>query len=162
MTFANVECVPTTRRSLPCGAHPGTCASAAAASGLGSAAARGLLHPRVLTQTSAGRTLEDYAQAANAFCAAPSFNCVKCGFASKAEESATVLLGLFQQDPRITFTRLPENLPAEVVGGASELEQKRFRPISLACQGPVVVRSVFKILKDAPPTYPTGRTQQGP
>jgi hypothetical protein len=86
---------------------------------------------------------------AKQFCTSPGFKDLKCGLASEAEQAAT----LKHQCPAcgVIFRKLPTALPAEV-SGVDQYDHGQFAvaPISLACQGPVVVRSVFKMLDEPP------------
>jgi hypothetical protein len=131
------------------------CASAAA--GLVSATGRSILQfdKCTPTQTAPGddmrKTFEDQAKqdgcSAKAFCASPSFKKLQCGFASDAEQAATIK----KQCPLCgtAFRGLPNKteLPAEVEG-APLYRQWGTELFSLACKGPVVVRSVFKMLAE--------------
>lgn len=85
-------------------------------------------------------------RSAKAFCAAPSFQGLKCGFASEGEVSATIK----KQCPLCgtLYWGLPSKLPAEVEGGDRSYNQYGVELLSLACKGPVVVRSVFKMLEE--------------
>jgi hypothetical protein len=84
---------------------------------------------------------------AKQFCTSPGFKELKCGLASEAEQAAT----LKNQCPLCgtLFRKLPATLPAEV-SGVDRYHQFAVAPISLACKGPVVVRSVFKMLDEPP------------
>jgi hypothetical protein len=86
-------------------------------------------------------------RSAKAFCASSSFKNLQCGFASGDEIAATIK----KQDvfPGTTFRGLPNQteLPAEVEG-FRPYNQLGAEVFSLACQGPVVVRSVFKMLAE--------------
>jgi hypothetical protein len=90
---------------------------------------------------------QDDSQLAKQFCTSPAFKQLKCGFASEAEQTATLknqcaLCGTL-------FRVFPEKLPAEMTG-VDRYNQWAVRPISLACNGPFVVRSVFKVLEEPP------------
>jgi hypothetical protein len=83
--------------------------------------------------------------AASQFCASPDFKKLTCGFASEAEQTAAlkqcVLCGT-------RFRPLPDKLPAEITGNRNYNHwQTGAKPISLACKGPIVVRSVFKLVE---------------
>lgn len=85
------------------------------------------------------------AAAAKQFCASPDFKKLTCGLVSDAENKATLqnqcaLCGTL-------YSGLPTSLPVEV-SGVDRYNQQWVRPISLACQGRVVVRSVFKMLQE--------------
>lgn len=96
------------------------------------------------TGAHAQSALED-AAAAKQFCASPDFKKLTCGLASDAEDTATLknqcsLCGTL-------YSGLPTSLPTEVAG-VDRYNQQWVRPISLACQGRVVVRSMFKMLQE--------------
>lgn len=82
---------------------------------------------------------------------------MKCGFASDAEVEATIK----EQCPYCgtVWRYLPDKLPAEVEG-VDRYNQWGAELSSLACQGPVVVRSVFKIL-DEPTSTLADAIKQG-
>lgn len=86
-------------------------------------------------------------RSAKQFCSSPDFRKMTCGFASDAEVEATIK----KQCPLCgtLYRNLPDKLPAEVTG-VDRYNQWGIRLISLACKGPVVVRSVFKILEEPP------------
>jgi hypothetical protein len=97
---------------------------------------------------------------AKAFCASPSFKNLQCGFASDAEVAATIK----KQCPLCgtLYRGLPNKtqLPAEVVGcpGGCSYNQLGTELFSLACKGPVVVRSVFKMLAESKLTQEQARS----
>lgn len=140
------------------------CVSAAA--GHVSATGRGLLQHRVLTQKQTfldelekqwAEDKREDGRAAKAFCAAPSFKNLKCDFASESEIAATIK----RQCPLCgtVYRGLPskQELPAEVEG-VDRYNQWGTELFSLACQGPVVVRSVFKMLEEPGVTQDQARS----
>lgn len=82
--------------------------------------------------------------AASQFCSSPDFKKLTCGFASEAEQ--TTALGNQCLTCGTAFMGLAGQLPAEVAGSRN-YNQYGVRPISLACKGPLVVRSVFKLVE---------------
>jgi hypothetical protein len=81
-----------------------------------------------------------------AFCASPDFRKLSCGFAGAAEQKLKSDSCWRCGDG---YRRLQGSLPAEVEGIPDD-DQFIVEPLSLACNGPVVVRTVFKMLSEAP------------
>jgi len=92
--------------------------------------------------------------AAKQFCSSPDFRKLTCGLVSKAEGDATTK----NQCPLCgnAYRGLPDKLPAEVAG-VDRYYQFGVDVISLACKGPVVVRSVFKMLQEPAVRQQAGR-----
>jgi hypothetical protein len=82
---------------------------------------------------------------AKQFCASPGFKNLKCGLASQSEQEAT-LKNQCTLCGSTLFRGLPTNLPTDV-SGVERYVQWAVAPISLACKGPVLVRSVFKMVE---------------
>lgn len=80
---------------------------------------------------------------AKAFCASPALRTTKCGVITEAEGKATII----NQCPLCgtLYRALPDKLPTEVEG-VDRYNQYAIDVVSLACKGPVVVRSVFKMV----------------
>jgi len=134
--------------------------------GLVSATSRSLLQHRVLSQNQTflaewskqyAEDLREDGRSAKAFCAAPSFKNLKCEFASESEIAATIK----KQCPLCgtVYRGLPSKneLPAEVEG-VDRYNQWGTELFSLACKGPVVVRSVFKMLAEPAITQERARS----
>lgn len=103
-------------------------------------------YPFSFHTTRAGTRLQaqdPYYARVKAFCAAPDFRKLSCGFAGAAEQnlkSSCWICGT-------AYRRLHGGLPAEVEGHHT-YNQFIVEALSLACQGPVLVRSVFKMLEE--------------
>lgn len=77
-------------------------------------------------------------KAAKAFRESPGFKSLTCGFASNAEVQATTKSQCFACGT--LFFPMPKKMPT-VLDGVDLYNQYGIRPVSLACKGPVVVRS---------------------
>ncbi|KAI8471845.1 MAG: hypothetical protein J3K34DRAFT_505604 [Monoraphidium minutum] len=89
------------------------------------------------------------ARGAVAFCKSPAFKAASCrynGRVSAEEEAATLNNQCFLCGTAYAGLPPPESLPA-VIEGVDRYSQSHIDAVSLACAGPAVVRSVFKILE---------------
>jgi hypothetical protein len=84
---------------------------------------------------------------AKQFCASKEFRNLKCGIATPAEDEATLKNQCSLCGTLYSGLWGPVNNAPSQVSGVDRYNQHWVAPISLACKGPVVVRSVFKMVE---------------